>query len=52
LQYEPKTVALAVISFAELGDLARHLSLKGKAKSNEFAVVARVKFNDPSDGAR
>ena len=52
LQCEPKTVALAVISFAELGKLARHLSLKGEAKSNEFAVVASVKFNDPSDRTR
>jgi len=52
LQCEPKTVALAVISFAEFGKLARHLGLKGKAKSDESAVVASVKINDPSDGAR
>lgn len=49
LQCEPKTVALCVISFAELRKLARHLGLKREAKSNEFAVVASVKFNELSD---
>lgn len=49
MQREPETVALIVISFAELGKFACQLGLKGEAKSDELAVIASVKFNDSSD---
>ncbi len=50
LNRQPETVTFAVISFAEPGKITRHLNLKGEAKSDEFAVVARMKLDNSSDG--
>lgn len=52
LQRKSQTVTFVVISFAELGQLARHLALEGKAESGKPAVIASVEFDDSSDGAR
>ena len=51
LQREPETVAFADIALAELGKLARHLALERETKSDEFAVIARMKLDDSSYGA-
>jgi hypothetical protein len=47
----PSSIASGDVSFAELGQLTRHLALEVKAKADELVVVAGVQFGDPADGA-